>query len=113
MMGAVGGMEGSKAHVEHGEDDAYGALVRVDCGQKGAATVRANKCLVVKMSHMAFCMWRPLSVGRTDSDMCVPRPNDARNERWKAGEKERAGARGKRGPFYVKHAPKSYEFYYK
>lgn len=67
--------------MEHGEDDAYGALVRVDCGQKGAAMVRANKCLVVKMSHMAFCMWRPLSVGRTDSEMCVPRPNDARNER--------------------------------
>lgn len=83
--GGGGGMEGRRAHVEHGEDDAYDALVRVDCGQKGAATVRANKCLVVKMSHMAFCMWRPLSVGRTDSDMCVPRPNDARNERWKAG----------------------------
>lgn len=98
------------------------AVGRGGGGQKGAAsTVRANKCLVVKMSHMAFCMWRPLSFGRspssctairTDSEMCVPRPNDARNEgRWR-GERERE-REGLGGPFYVKHAPKSYEFYYK
>lgn len=87
-------------------------------GQKGAAsTVRANKCLVVKMSHMAFCMWRPLSFGRSPSPaqlyeltrkcacpgLMMPETKGLVRE---AGE-------GLGGPFYVKHAPKSYEFYYK
>lgn len=52
------------------ENAADGALVRVDCEVSPAVPMPkrtreteglrcANKCLVLKMSHMAFCMWRP------------------------------------------------------